>query len=216
MDDVSADSSCSVFLLSPAYCGGRRAGLLMRPGSTIALAQRLDAGTLSLGEAFTFMSGLYFRGKIAYARAFGRRGDGGHPTCVITPTRGLQSPDLAITRALIEEFAAVDVAHDEPRYFEPLVADARTLATALPAEARVVLLGSVTTSKYVEVLADALGARLHFPSDFIGRGDMSRGALMLQRAASGVELDYIVATTTTVRRGPRPPRLTTTAGATER
>jgi hypothetical protein len=188
----------------------------MRPGSTIALAQRLDAGTLSLGEAFTFMSGLYFRGKIAYARAFGRRADGGHATCVITPTRGLQSPDLPITRALVEEFAAVDVAHDEPRYFEPLVADARALATALPDEARVVLLGSVATSKYVEVLADALGVRLHFPSDFIGRGDMSRGALMLQRAASGVELDYIVATTTTVRRGPRPPRLTTTAGATAR
>ena len=73
----------------------------------------------------------------------------------------------------------------------PLVADARALADALPARARVVLLGSVATSKYVEVLGEALGARLHFPSDFIGRGDMSRGALMLRSAASGVELEYV-------------------------
>ncbi len=130
----------------------------MRPGSTLALAQRLEAGTLSLGEAFTFMSGLYFRGKIAYAMAFGRRADGRQATYVITPTRGLQSPDLPITRALVEEFAAVDVADDEPRYFTPLVADARALADALPDCARVVLLGSVATSKYVEVLGEALGA----------------------------------------------------------
>jgi hypothetical protein len=178
----------------------------MRPGSTMALAQRLEAGTLSLGEAFTFMSGLYFRGKIAYAMAFGRRADGHQATYVITPTRGLQSPDLPITRALVEEFAAVDVADDEPRYFTPLVADARALADALPGRARVVLLGSVATSKYVEVLGEALGARLHFPSDFIGRGDMSRGALMLRSAASGVELDYVPAVAA-IRHGPRPPRL---------
>ena len=172
----------------------------------MALAQRLEAGTLSLGEAFTFMSGLYFRGKIAYAMAFGRRADGHRATYVITPTRGLQSPDLPITRALVEEFAAVDVADDEPRYFTPLVANARALADALPDRARVVLLGSVATSKYVEVLGEALGARLHFPSDFIGRGDMSRGALMLRSAASGVELDYVPAAAA-IRHGPRPPRL---------
>ena len=202
---MSADN-CTVFLLSPAYCGGRRAGYLMRPGSTMALAQRLEAGTLSLGEAFTFMSGLYFRGKIAYAMAFGRRADGRQATYVITPTRGLQSPDLPMTRALVEEFAAVDVADDEPRYFTPLVADARALAAALPDRGRVVLLGSVATSKYVEVLGEALGARLHFPSDFIGRGDMSRGALMLRSAASGVELAYVPAAAA-IRHGPRPPRL---------
>jgi hypothetical protein len=181
----------------------------MRPGSTLALAQRLEAGTLSLADAFSFMSGLYFRGKIAYATAFGRRGHGGPATLVITPTRGLQSPDLPLTRTLVEEFAAVDVADDEPRYFTPLVADARALAAALPDRARVVLLGSVATSKYVEVLGEALGDRLHFPSDFIGRGDMSRGALMLRSAASGVELAYVAAAAA-VRHGPRPPRLATT------
>ena len=181
----------------------------MRLGSTLALAQRLEAGTLSLGDAFAFMSGLYFRGKLAYATAFGRRDAGGPATYVITPTRGLQPPDLPITRALVEEFAAVDVADDEPRYFRPLVADAKALAAALPECAQVVLLGSVATSKYVEVLGDALGTRLHFPSDFIGRGDMSRGALMLRSAASGVELEYVPAAAA-IRHGPRPPRLATT------
>ena len=179
----------------------------MRPGSTLPLAERLGAGTLSLGEAFAFMSGLYFRGKMAYATAFGRCPQGLPASYVITPTRGLQPPDLLITKPLVEEFASVDVAGDEPRYFVPLVDDARTLANALPGHARVVLLGSVATSKYVEVLADALGARLHFPADFIGRGDMSRGALMLQSAESGVELEYITAVPTAVRRGRRPPRL---------
>ena len=198
----------TIFLLSPAHCGGRRAGYLLRPGSTLTLAQRLEAGSLSLGEAFTFMSGLYFRGKMAYATAFGRRHTGGPATYVITPTRGLQPPDLPITRAVVEEFASVDVADDEPRYVEPLVADARALAAGLPERAQVVLLGSVATSKYVEVLAGALGAGLLFPSAFIGRGDMSRGALMLRSAASGVELEYIAAATAATRRGPRPPRLT--------
>jgi hypothetical protein len=174
----------------------------------MALAQRLGAGTLTLGEAFTFMSGLYFRGKMAYATAFGRRAGDGPASYVITPTRGLQTPDVPVTRELIEEFAAVDVADNEPRYVEPLLADARSLAAALPEQAHVVLLGSVATSKYVEVLSGTFGARLQFPSDFIGRGDMSRGALMLRCAASGVELDYIAAATAATRRGPRPPRLT--------
>ena len=197
---------CTVFLLSPAHCGGRRAGYLTRRGSSLPLTARLDAGTLSLGEAFAFMSGLYFRGKLAYARAFGRRADG-PPAFVITPTRGLQVPELPITRALVAEFAALDVAEGDPRYVGPLTADASALAGALPASARIVLLGSIATSKYLEVLAGAFGDRLHFPPAFIGRGDMSRGALMLRSAASGAELDYIAASTAATRRGPRPPRL---------
>jgi hypothetical protein len=203
---VSTASPCTVFLLSPAHCGGRRAGYLTRSGSTLPLTARLDQGTLSLGEAFAFMSGLYFRGKLAYARVFGRRADG-PPALVITPTRGLQVPELPVTRALLAEFAALDVAAHDPRYVEPPVADARALARTVPSRARIVLLGSIATSKYVEVLAGAFGDRLHFPPAFIGRGDMSRGALMLRSAASGVELDYIAASSAATRRGPRPPRL---------
>jgi len=199
--------SSTVFLLSPAFCGGRRAKMLLREGSSMAMAVRLAQGTLPLGEAFSFMSGLYFRGKVAYAKAFGRRVDPGPTTFVITPTRGLQSPDVLVGRNLIEEFAALDVAHDEARYRDPLVAHARQLVSVLADDARVVLLGSVATAKYLDVLASTFGPRLYFPSAFIGRGDMSRGGLMLRSADSGEELEYISFAAATTRHGPRPPKL---------
>src|SRR5262245_51921014 len=102
-----------VFLLSPAYCGGRRAKILLKPDSEVVLAKRLADGSLTLGEAFSFLSGLYFRGKLTYARAFATPGlPDIPPTLVITPTRGLQPPELPITAALIHEFAGVDVHED--------------------------------------------------------------------------------------------------------
>ena len=42
-----------------------------------------------IAEVFTFLSGLYFRGKIAYATAFARPQTGTPGVFVITPTRGL-------------------------------------------------------------------------------------------------------------------------------
>jgi hypothetical protein len=192
----------TVFLLSPAYCAGRRAKILLKPGSTLAIARRLQAGTLTLGEAFTFCSGLYFRGKIAYARTFAPES-----TLVITPTRGLQSPDLLVTADVLREFAGVDIAADDARYRKPLERDLQALAAWLPAGGRVVLLGSVATGKYVDVLVRSLGPQLHFPPSFVGRGDMSRGGLLLRHADSGVELDYAVLEATATRRGPRPPKL---------
>ena len=194
--------SARVFLLSPAYCGGRRATYLMRPGSTLPLAQRLSAGTLTLGEAFAFMSGLYFRGKLAYAMRFAP-----DHVFVITPTRGLLRPDALVSADLLREFAAVDVSADDQRYRRPLDRSLRTLTRALSPDARVVLLGSIATGKYLDVLTEALGGRLHFPCDFVGRGDMSRGGLMLRRAAAGVELDYVVFGADVTRHGSRPPKL---------
>ena len=194
----------TIFLLSPAYCGGRRAGILLREGSTLEIAARLRSGTLSLGEAFSFMSGLYFRGKITYARMFAPAPDA---TLIITPTRGLQSPDIAATADLLHEFAGVDISLDDARYLEPLERDLEALAARIPADARVVLLGSVATGKYVDVLVRWLGGRLHFPPSFIGRGDMSRGGLLLRQAASRVELEYAVLESTTNRRGRRPQKL---------
>jgi hypothetical protein len=181
--------------------------MLLRDGSSMAMALSLAEGTLPLGEAFSFMSGLYFRGKVAYAKAFGRRVDPGPSAFIITSTRGLQPPDVLVDRNVIEEFAALDVAHDEPRYRDPLVADARALAAALAGDARVVLLGSVATAKYLDVLASTFQSRLYFPSAFIGRGDMSRGGLMLRSASSGEELEYVALSAATTRRGPRPPKL---------
>jgi hypothetical protein len=194
----------TIFLLSPAYCGGRRAGYLLRDGSTIALAARLTDGTLTLGEAFTFMSGLYFRGKIAYAQAFGRHTP---PAFVITPTRGLLPPETRVTASLLREFAQVDVDADDDRYRQPLVRSLKTLLRALPRDARVVLLGSIATGKYVDVLTTMLGERLCFPIAFVGRGDMSRGGLMLRCAAAGTELEYVTLAPDVRRHGVRPPRL---------
>ncbi len=169
------------------------------------MAERLAAGALTLGEAFAFMSGLYFRGKLAYARAFGCCPHGGPATFVITPTRGLQSPELIVSTALLEEFASLDVGKGGARYWAPLERDARRVATDLGLDTPVVLLGSIATDKYVNVLAEAFGERLACPVAFVGRGDMSRGALLLRSAASGVELDYMPLSSASVRRGRRAP-----------
>ena len=177
--------------------------MLLKDGGASLPAQRLAAGTLSLGDAFSFVSGLYFRGKLAYARHFAADRTPG--VAVITPTRGLQPPELIVDGALLREFVGVDLGSGDPRYLEPLVRDLRDLSARLPPGARAVLLGSVATAKYLEPIADVLGDRLFFPRDFIGRGDMSRGALLLQRVDANHELDYVPFATGVVRRGPRAP-----------
>lgn len=195
-----------VFLLSPANCNGRRANILLREGAASPLALRLRDGTLTLGEAFSFVSGLYFRGKLTYARAFAD----GAPSAgcyVITPTRGLLPPDTLVSLDLLLEFASTDIAAGDTRYRDPLTRDLAALAARLSLEARVVLLGSIATDKYLDVLAPALGERLHYPPSFVGRGDMSRGGLLLRHAASGVELEYAPLEPATRRRGARPAKL---------
>ena len=196
--------SARVFLLSPAFCGGRRAAVLLNPRSALPIALRLRQNLLTLGEAFSFLSGLYFRGKLTYATAFDPEGEA---TYVITPTRGLLRPSLPVTARLLREFASVDVDAGNPRYRRPLDRDVAALASRVDAAARIILLGSVATGKYADVLAAHLGARLHFPSAFIGRGDMSRGGLLLRCVRAATELDYAVLDPGVRRRGPRPPKL---------
>src|SRR5688500_4535758 len=190
----------TIFLLSPAFCGGRRAAILLNPQSQAETSRALRSGTLSLGGAFAFMSGLYFRGKLTYAERFGR-------AYVITPTRGLQPPTMAFSLALLREFAVGDVSLDNPIYRAALERDVRAIAKTLSDAARVVLLGSVASGKYVDVLLPILGERLRYPVSFIGRGDMSRGGLLLRSAASGEELEYGPLTAGVRPRGPRPPKL---------
>ena len=195
-----------IFLLSPASCGGRRAQVLLREAASFDLAQRLRGEGASLSEAFSFLSGLYFRGKAAYAEAFADPPAGVPGALVITPSRGLVAPETTVTVADLCEFADVPIDLAEPRYRAPLEESARALAAAA-GDADVVLLGSVASDKYVTVLLDIFGERLLFPSAFVGRGDMSRGGLMLRQVDAGVELDYIPVHGAT-RRGARPPRLT--------
>ena len=193
-------ATSTFFLLSPAYCGGRRAAILLNPASPAVTARELRAGALSLGSAFAFMSGLYFRGKITYAERFGQ-------ALVITPTRGLLDPGTPFSLALLREFAVGDVSVDNPGYRGALERDARALAAKLGRRGTVVLLGSVASGKYVDLLLPILGERLRYPVSFVGRGDMSRGGLLLRSAASGEELEYGPLTAGVRPRGPRPAKL---------
>lgn len=184
--------------------------MLLNPSSQLELAERLRAGTLTLGEAFAFMSGLYFRGKLTYARHFGQVGLAGRAgqVLVITPTRGLQTPEMLVTGKLLKEFACVDVDSDDRRYRKPLDRDLHLLAAQLGVDSRVVLLGSIATGKYVDALTAALGPRLHYPSAFVGRGDMSRGGLLLRCVTANEELEYTPLLAGAPRHGARPPKLT--------
>ncbi len=175
--------------------------MLLNPHSKMELAARLASGTLTLGEAFAFMSGLYFRGKLAYARHFGPA------AFVITPTRGLQIPEAPISPELLREFARVDVDANDRRYRRPLDRDLKRLAVEGPQDLRIVLLGSIATGKYVDALTAAFGSRLHYPPSFVGRGDMSRGGLLLRRVAANEELEYAPLVAGAPRHGARPPKL---------
>ena len=159
-----------------------------------------------IAEVFTFLSGLYFRGKIAYATAFARPARGTSGVFIITPTRGLVDATTRIHLDDLREFATVNIHENDSRYRLPLERDAQFLAHKLPLESEVVLLGSIATGKYVDVLLASFRERLRFPSDFIGRGDMSRGGLMLRCAVDRQELSY-VAVAGAIVNGKRPPKL---------
>lgn len=196
-----------IFLLSPARCDGERARVLLNPAATFSLAERLrSAEGVPLGEVFSFLSGLYFRGKLAYAAAYGRRARKQPPTLVITTDRGLMEPGAPVTRDDLLKFAAVDIATGGREYLDPLERDVEALATAAGARSRIILLGSIATGKYADTLTAAFGRRLLFPSEFVGRGDMSRGGLLLRRVRDGVELAY-EPVLGAVRHGKRPPKL---------
>ena len=197
--------SQTVFLLSPAHCGGRRAQLLFREEASFPLAIRMRGTGAPIGEVFAFLSGLYFRGKLAYGRAFARRAVP-PGVLVITPGLGLIDPDRVVTLEDLRAIAAVGVAVDEPRYRAPLESHAALLAASLAGDDRVVLLGSIATGKYVDVIERHLDGRLRFPAEFVGQGDMSRGGLMLRCVESRQELTY-VPIAGAVRHGPRPPKL---------
>jgi hypothetical protein len=201
-----------IFLLSPANCGGPRAKVVLSDRAKFDLAERLrgEEGA-AIGEVFAFISGLYFKGKLAYALEFARPPEPGAPltgsgALVITPTAGLRPAETRVTADAIRAFAAVDIAANDPRYRAPLLASARALDEEIGPDCDVVLLGSIASAKYVDVLTGVFGSRLRFPIAFVGRGDMSRGGLLLRSVRAGEELEY-VPVEGAVRHGPRPPKL---------
>jgi hypothetical protein len=192
--------------MSPARIGGPRSKVLLRPEAGFALAERLRDRKATLGEAYGFISGLYFRGKMAYAQAFAAPPEGVPPALVIVPGLGLIPPDTLIDAEELRRIGAVLIEENNLAYRDPLVRDARQLEQNAGPACQYLLLGSIATEKYTGPLLNVFGDRLLFPVEFVGRGDMSRGGLMLRRASSGEQLSY-VSLRGAVRRGRRPPKL---------
>jgi hypothetical protein len=191
-----------VFLLSPAAMNGQRAQILFREEARFALAAALRSPEgAPLGDVFAFLSGLYFRGKLAYATRFAPGF-----VYVITAAAGLVPPDACVRRADLLRHARVPIDASSRAFRRPLERDARRLRRELDPDGEVVLFGSIATDKYVTTLLAAFGQRLLFPSDFVGRGDMSRGGLLLRAARAGRELSY-EPVAGAVRHGRRPPKL---------
>jgi hypothetical protein len=201
-----------IFLLSPANCSGRRATQVLSPASTSALAAALRSSEgAPLGEVFAFVSGLYFRGKLTYARRFAAAseydaavvGAGVH---IITTNAGLRTPETRVTPAALRAFSGADIHPENADYRVPLERSARALRGEVGADCDVILLGSIASPKYTDVLLRIFGDQLRFPIDFVGRGDMSRGGLLLRSAAEGRELEYAPVAGATLH-GARPPKL---------
>jgi hypothetical protein len=182
-----------LFLISPATAHGPRAEALRREHAGSALARRLREEGVPLGDVFSFLSGLYFRGKLEYARAFAHApGDESGGVYIITMTDGLVSPDTRVSSKDLERYARCE---DGVAAAVSMVdATARALSQRIGSLAEVVLLGSVGTGKYTDVLAPIFGERLLFPRDVLHIGQLARGALLLQRAREGKELEYVPVT----------------------
>ena len=180
--------SSHIFLLSPANLGGIRAKQLISPRAQFeaALRYRSEEG-VPIAVAFAFMSALYFRGKIAYALHFAKPVN----VFVITPGFGLVQPDWCMNEERMKAMRGTPVDAASGRYRKPLERDAVSLAARIEADAHVVLLGSVATGKYVDILLPILGPTLRFPAAFAGLGDMSRGGLMLRAVRENRELEYV-------------------------
>jgi len=191
-----------VFLLSPANCNGVRARWLLGKKGSSMLAQRLRAeGGAPIGEVFTFLSALYFRGKLAYARAFARPPEACIGVAIITPTAGLLSCEAAIGMALLRSFSRVPISAKNQRYRTSLCRAAKNWAELIGPACEVVLLGSIASTKYLSLLLPIFGERLRVPAQFVGLGDMSRGGLLLRCVREQRELDYIPASSISGRNG---------------
>jgi hypothetical protein len=197
---------CTIFLLSPANIAGIRARFVMREGADLEMAVRLRQHGVSLGELFSFISGVYFRGKLAYARTFCDVPPDIGGALVITSSGGLVSPDEIMTLERLQEISSDNLDPTDRLYRMPLERDAQSLARTCGRSSKIVILGSIATPKYVEPLLTVFGEQLMFPAEFVGRGDMSRGGLMLRRAQSGEPLTYVPLLGAT-RHGPKPPKL---------
>jgi hypothetical protein len=182
-----------VFVLSPANCNGLRARWMLRKNSRSEIAQRLRGEGVSLGEVFSFLSALYFRGKLAYAQTFAEPPSNCPGILIITPTAGLMPDDTVIRLSKLHGFRRGRIHVKNRHYCSSLRRSARLLATQMGSDCELVLLGSLATGKYLNLLKPIFGSRLRVPQEFIGRGDMSRGGLLLRCVRENRELNYVAA-----------------------
>jgi len=194
LEEAQSGEPHTIFLLSPANLAGARGKRLLQASSRLelSLSLRLQSSQATIGEVFSFVSGLYFRGKLAYAWQFARPPVGISGVCIITSSSGLLPPDYVASLDWLRATTKSSIDPDNPQYRDPLVRDAQLICTSLPQGARVVLLGSIATPKYVAPLLEVFGPRMFYPLDFAGRGDMSRGSLLLRCTRENRELSYAV------------------------
>jgi hypothetical protein len=168
--------------------------MLFRSSANFDLAERLRTVGIALGEAFSFMSPLYFRGKLLYASTFANAPEGVPGVLVITPSRGLLRPGTIVRLEELMEICGERVDVQNPKYRNPLERDLGLLSEGIGTQVRAVLLGSIATRRYIPMLQEKLGERLVVPRAFVGLGNMRRGALLLRCSRKRCELEYISAT----------------------
>jgi hypothetical protein len=180
-----------IFILSPANCNGLRARWVLKKSSRSDLAVRLRSAGVSLGEVFTYLSALYFRGKLAYARNFAEPPSSCPGILIITPTAGLLAHDTLIRLSRLRGFGRVPIHVKNQTYRAALRRSAKDLVNQLGTECQIVLLGSVATGKYLDILGPIFGTRLRVPAEFVGLGDMARGGLLLRCVRDNRQLNYV-------------------------
>ena len=195
-----------VFVLSPANCNGLRARWVLKKNSRSELALRLRSSGVPLGEVFTYLSALYFRGKLAYAQAYAAPPPACPGVWIITPTAGLVPHDLLIQLPKLRGFGRVPIHLKNRLYCSSLRRSARKLAADIGPNCDLILLGSIGTGKYLDILAPIFGSRLRIPAEFVGLGDMSRGGLLLRCVRENRQLNYIDAASVTTP-GPKRSRV---------
>jgi hypothetical protein len=102
--------------------------MLLNPHSKSELTQQLRTTGIPLDEAFSFMSSLYFRGKLAYATTFAKSVIGLPTTLVITPSRGLLRPETIVKIEDLADISAERIEVHNPKYRDPLERDLRLLS----------------------------------------------------------------------------------------
>jgi hypothetical protein len=180
-----------IFVLSPANCNGLRARWVLKKNSQSELAQCLRGDGAPLGEVFSFLSALYFRGKLAYAQAYADPPSNCPGIMIITPTAGLVPHDTIIGVSTLRGFSRGRIHVKNRGYCSLLQRTAKKLAIQMGADCELVLLGSLATGKYLDILGPIYGSRLRVPEKFIGLGDMSRGGLLLRCVRENQQLNYI-------------------------